>query len=50
LPKIAELLQARGYRTPEINKILGGNMLRVMREVETASREIKSKSAGNTIH
>lgn len=34
LPKITEELVRRGYSKPEIDKILGGNTLRVLREVE----------------
>jgi membrane dipeptidase len=42
LPKITEALMARGYSAEDCRKILGGNLLRVFREVEqveaTASR------------
>lgn len=34
LPKITEALVARGYKQKDIEKILGGNLLRVMEEVE----------------
>lgn len=37
LPKITEELLRRGYSEPDIKKILGGNMLRVMDEVAAVS-------------
>lgn len=43
LPKITEALVARGYTSEQIHKILGGNFLRVMREVEKVSREIQAE-------
>jgi microsomal dipeptidase-like Zn-dependent dipeptidase len=33
MPLIAQGLLDRGYSTPDIGKILGGNMLRVMERV-----------------
>jgi membrane dipeptidase len=44
LPKITEALLKRGYKPQDIEKILGGNLLRVMAEVERVSREMQ---AGN---
>jgi membrane dipeptidase len=41
LPKITQALVERGYNREQIHKILGGNILRVFREVERVSREIK---------
>jgi membrane dipeptidase len=38
---IAELLR-RGYRDEEVEKIAGANLLRVMREVEAVSLELRS--------
>jgi len=38
LPRISEALLARGYRPDDIRKILGGNTLRVMAEVEAVAR------------
>ncbi len=35
LPKIAKALRTRGYREADVDKIMGENMLRVMRDVET---------------
>ena len=42
LPKITQALLDRGYRTEDIKKILGGNLLRVFRQVETVSREMQA--------
>ncbi|HEY1678425.1 MAG TPA: dipeptidase [Candidatus Sulfotelmatobacter sp.] len=39
LPKITQALLDRGYSADDIHKILGGNLLRVFREVEKVSRE-----------
>jgi membrane dipeptidase len=39
LPKITEALMARGYTPEDMNKILGGNLLRVFERVEGVSRE-----------
>jgi membrane dipeptidase len=36
LPKITQALLDRGYSERDIQKILGGNILRVMEEVERA--------------
>jgi membrane dipeptidase len=38
LPKITQALLKRGYSTDDVQKILGGNLLRVFAEVEKASR------------
>ena len=45
LPKITQALMDRGYGAEDIRKILGGNLLRVFREVERISREMSSASA-----
>lgn len=42
LPKITQALLDRGYSADEIYKILGGNTLRVFREVERISREMQA--------
>jgi membrane dipeptidase len=34
LPRITEALSARGYSAEELHKVLGGNLLRVFREVQ----------------
>jgi len=45
LPKITQALLDRGYSAEDIHKILGGNLLRVFREVERVSREMRAESA-----
>jgi membrane dipeptidase len=42
LPKITQGLLDRGYSAGDIKKILGGNLLRVFRQVESVSREMQS--------
>ncbi len=42
LPKITQALLDRGYSAEDIHKILGGNTLRVFREVERVSREMQA--------
>jgi len=42
LPKITQALLDRGYSADDIKKILGGNLLRVFRQVEAVSREMQS--------
>ncbi|MBB6146559.1 membrane dipeptidase [Silvibacterium bohemicum] len=42
LPKITAALLERGYSAEDCRKILGGNLLRVMRDVERVSREMQS--------
>jgi membrane dipeptidase len=44
LPKITQALLDRGYSADDIKKILGGNLLRVFRQVETVSHEQQSQS------
>jgi membrane dipeptidase len=41
LPKITQALLDRGYSAEDIRKILGGNLLRVFRQVEHVSREMQ---------
>ena len=43
LPKITQALYQRGYTAAQIEKILGGNFLRVMREVEETSRQLRAE-------
>jgi len=45
LPKITEALLDRGYSAEDIHKILGGNLMRVFREVERVSHEMQAASA-----
>jgi membrane dipeptidase len=42
LPKITQALLDRGYSDEDIHKILGGNLMRVFREVERMSREMQA--------
>jgi membrane dipeptidase len=44
LPKITQALLDRGYSAEDIKKILGGNLLRVFREVEVVSREMQAQT------
>jgi membrane dipeptidase len=43
LPKITQALLQRGYTREQIHKILGGNFLRVMREVEATAKRLQSE-------
>jgi membrane dipeptidase len=43
LPKITIALSERGYSAADIQKILGGNLLRVFREVEAVSKELQAE-------
>src|SRR5579862_3849299 len=45
LPKITQALLDRGYSAEDIRKILGGNLLRVFRDVERVSREMQAATA-----
>jgi membrane dipeptidase len=42
LPKITQAMLDRGYSADDIKKILGGNLMRVFREVEAVSREMQA--------
>jgi len=44
LPKITEALMARGYSAADCRKILGGNLLRVFREVEQVAKELQAEN------
>jgi membrane dipeptidase len=44
LPKITQALLDRGYSAQDIHSILGGNLLRVFREVERVGREMQTES------
>ena len=44
LPKITQALLDRGYSAEDIHKILGGNLMRVFREVERVSHELQQRS------
>jgi membrane dipeptidase len=43
LPKITQALVERGYSAADLHKILGGNLLRVLRAVERVSREMQQE-------
>ena len=43
LPKITEALLRKGYSENDIRKILGGNTLRVMEQVERVGRELQAQ-------
>lgn len=45
LPKITQALLERGYGPEDIKKILGGNLMRVFREVEGVSHDMQTPSA-----
>jgi membrane dipeptidase len=45
LPKITQALLDRGYSADDIHKILGGNLLRVFRDVERISQEMQAGTA-----
>lgn len=47
LPKITQALLDRGYQADDIKRILGGNLLRVFRQVETVSREMQSQASSH---
>lgn len=44
LPKVTSALMARGYSAADCDKILGGNFLRVFREVEHVSRQVQAEN------
>jgi membrane dipeptidase len=46
LPRITDALLKKGYSETDVEKILGGNLLRVMERVEQVSREIKVQAGG----
>jgi len=47
LPDLVVELARRGYSEEDLTKILGGNLLRVMRQVEQVAREMKDSEGGN---
>jgi membrane dipeptidase len=44
LPKITAALMERGYSAEDCRKILGGNLLRVFREVEAISKQLQAEN------
>jgi len=45
LPKITQALYERGYKAADIQKILGGNLMRVFAEVEKTAKVIQAEQA-----
>ena len=45
LPKITEALYQRGYKAADLQKILGGNLMRVFAEVEKTAKVIQAEEA-----
>ena len=45
LPKITEALYQRGYKAADLQKILGGNLMRVFGEVEKTAKMIQAEEA-----
>jgi len=45
LPKITQALLDRGYSADDIKKILGGNLMRVFREVQGVSHDMQAQKA-----
>ena len=43
LPKITEALMQRGYTAADMQKVLGGNLLRVFADVERVAKEMQSE-------
>jgi membrane dipeptidase len=48
LPKITQALLDRGYSAADIRKILGGNLLRVLREVERVSHQMQGATTSSS--
>jgi membrane dipeptidase len=44
LPKITAALMERGYSAEDCRKILGGNLLRVFREVQAVAKELQAEN------
>jgi membrane dipeptidase len=48
LPKITAELMKRGYSAADCDKILGGNFMRVFKEVEAVSRQLQAENRAKT--
>lgn len=44
LPKITEALLRKGYKEPDIKKILGENTVRLLADVERASQQLRKST------
>src|SRR5580704_4188810 len=44
LPKITQALYDRGYKAADLDKILGGNLMRVFAEVEKLAKQIQAET------
>ena len=50
LPKITDELAARGYSREQLHKILGGNLLRVFKECERVSQQLRASAPDQASH
>jgi membrane dipeptidase len=48
LPKITAELMKRGYSAADCDKILGGNFMRVFREVEQVAGQLEAEGRSKT--
>lgn len=48
LPKITEALYQRGYKAADLQKILGGNLMRVFADVEKTAKQIQLETKQDT--
>ena len=44
LPKVTDELLRRGYREVDVKKILGGNVMKLLEEVEATSRRLRARA------
>ena len=49
LPKVTQVLLDRGYSAEDVHKILGGNILRVFKEVERVSRQLQAGPSSGSL-
>jgi membrane dipeptidase len=45
LPKISQALLDRGYSAADVRQILGGNLMRVLSDVEKVSRQMQTSTS-----
>ncbi len=48
LPRVTAALMERGYSATDCEKILGGNLLRVFRDVEAVSKRLQTGNPSKT--